>query len=109
MEVETGDDAGVCALDNGTCVIATTDFFMPMVDDPLDFGRIAASVALSDIYAMGGTPIMALAILGMPVDKTLPGPCAQNPRRRRVDLGSGESGMTTGDRNAGLIAVSAVG
>jgi selenide,water dikinase len=52
---------------------------MPMVDDPLDFGRIEASVALSDIYAMGGTPIMALAILGMPVDKTLPGPCAQNP------------------------------
>ena len=67
--VETGDDAGVWELDNGTCVIATTDFFMPMVDDPLDFGRIAATNALSDIYAMGGAPIMALAILGMPVDK----------------------------------------
>ena len=67
--VETGDDAGVWELDNGTCVIATTDFFMPMVDDPHDFGRIAATNALSDIYAMGGTPIMALAILGMPVDK----------------------------------------
>jgi selenide, water dikinase len=67
--VETGDDAGVWELDNGTCVIATTDFFMPMVDDPRDFGRIAATNALSDIYAMGGTPIMALAILGMPVDK----------------------------------------
>jgi selenide, water dikinase len=67
--VETGDDAGVWELDNGTCVMATTDFFMPMVDDPHDFGRIAATNALSDIYAMGGTPIMALAILGMPVDK----------------------------------------
>jgi selenide,water dikinase len=67
--VETGDDAGVWELDNGTCVIATTDFFMPMVDDPRDFGRIAATNALSDIYAMGGAPIMALAILGMPVDK----------------------------------------
>ena len=70
--VETGDDAGVWELDNGTCVIATTDFFMPMVDDPRDFGRIAATNALSDIYAMGGTPIMALAILGMPVDKIPP-------------------------------------
>jgi selenide, water dikinase len=67
--VETGDDAGVWELDNGTCIIATTDFFMPMVDDPHDFGRIAATNALSDIYAMGGRPIMALAILGMPVDK----------------------------------------
>ena len=55
-------------LDNGTCIIATTDFFMPMVDDPYDFGRIAATNAISDVYAMGGTPIMALAILGMPVD-----------------------------------------
>src|SRR4029077_7124509 len=67
--VDTGDDAGCLELDNGTCVIATTDFFMPMVDDPRDFGRIAATNALSDIYAMGGAPIMALAILGMPVDK----------------------------------------
>jgi selenide,water dikinase len=70
--VETGDDAAVWELDNGTCVIATTDFFMPMVDDPCDFGRIAATNAISDIYAMGGTPIMALAILGMPVDKIPP-------------------------------------
>jgi selenide, water dikinase len=67
--VETGDDAGVWELDSGTCIIATTDFFMPMVDDPHDFGRIAATNALSDVYAMGGAPIMALAILGMPVDK----------------------------------------
>jgi selenide, water dikinase len=67
--IETGDDAAVWELDNGTCIIATTDFFMPMVDDPYDFGRIAATNAISDVYAMGGTPIMALAILGMPVDK----------------------------------------
>jgi selenide, water dikinase len=66
---ETGDDAAVWKLDDGTCVIATTDFFMPMVDDPYEFGRIAATNAISDVYAMGGTPIMALAILGIPVDK----------------------------------------
>src|SRR5882724_831826 len=66
---ETADDAAVWQLDENTCIIATTDFFMPMVDDPHDFGRIAATNAISDVYAMGGTPIMALAILGMPVDK----------------------------------------
>ncbi|TIT53270.1 MAG: selenide, water dikinase SelD, partial [Mesorhizobium sp.] len=66
---ETGDDAAVWQLDDETCVIATTDFFMPMVDDPYDFGRIAATNAISDVYAMGGRPIMALAILGMPLDK----------------------------------------
>jgi selenide, water dikinase len=69
---ETGDDAAVWQLDDDTCIIATTDFFMPMVDDPFDFGRIAATNAISDIYAMGGKPIMALAILGMPVDKVPP-------------------------------------
>jgi selenide, water dikinase len=67
--IETGDDAAVWQLDDGTCVIATTDFFMPIVDDPFDFGRIAATNAISDVYAMGGSPIMALAILGIPVDK----------------------------------------
>ena len=66
---ETGDDAAVWRLDDETCIVATTDFFMPMVDDPFDFGRIAATNALSDVYAMGGRPIMALAILGMPIDK----------------------------------------
>ena len=70
--LETGDDAAVWELDGGTCVIATTDFFMPMVDDPHDFGRIAATNAISDVYAMGGMPIFALAILGMPVDKIPP-------------------------------------
>ncbi|MFO1114494.1 MAG: selenide, water dikinase SelD [Beijerinckiaceae bacterium] len=69
---ETGDDAAVYRLEDGTCIIATTDFFMPMVDDPFDFGRIAATNAISDVYAMGGTPIMALAVLGMPVDKIAP-------------------------------------
>src|ERR1700710_460416 len=64
---ETGDDAAVWQIDDGTCVIATTDFFMPMVDDPFDFGRIAAANAISDVYAMGGTPIMALAIVAMPI------------------------------------------
>ena len=67
--IETGDDAAVWQLDDSTCVIATTDFFMPVVDDPFDFGRIAATNAISDVYAMGGKPIMALAILGIPVDK----------------------------------------
>src|SRR5262249_57081061 len=56
---ETADDAAVWQLDDDTCVIATTDFFMPMVDDPRDFGRIAATNAISDVYAMGVKPIMA--------------------------------------------------
>ncbi len=65
----SADDAAVWQLDDRTCVIATTDFFMPMVDDARDFGRIAATNAISDVYAMGGRPLMALAILGMPVGK----------------------------------------
>jgi selenide,water dikinase len=69
---ETGDDAAVWQLDDGTCVIATTDFFTPVVDDPYDFGRIAATNAISDVYAMGGKPIFALAILAIPVDKIAP-------------------------------------
>jgi selenide,water dikinase len=66
---ETGDDAAVWRLDDRQCLIATTDFFMPMVDDARDFGRIAATNAISDVYAMGGRPILALAILGMPLGK----------------------------------------
>jgi selenide, water dikinase len=66
---ETGDDAAVWQVDANTCIVATTDFFMPVVDDPYDFGRIAATNAISDVYAMGAKPVMALAILGMPVDK----------------------------------------
>ncbi len=66
---ESKDDAAVYDLGNGQAVISTTDFFTPIVDDPYDFGKIAATNALSDIYAMGGKPIMALAILGWPLDK----------------------------------------
>ncbi len=66
---ETGDDAAVYRLNDTQAIIATTDFFTPIVDDPGDFGRIAATNALSDVYAMGGTPIFALAIVGMPVGK----------------------------------------
>lgn len=66
---ETGDDAAVYKINEEQAVVATTDFFMPIVDDPRDYGRIAATNALSDIYAVGGQPIMALAIAGFPVDK----------------------------------------
>lgn len=66
---ETSDDAAVYDLGNGTAIISTTDFFMPIVDDPFTFGRIAATNAISDVYAMGGKPIMAIAILGWPVSK----------------------------------------
>lgn len=69
---ETSDDAAVWRLNDTQALVATTDFFMPMVDDPFDFGRIAATNALSDVYAMGGTPILALAIVGMPVGKLSP-------------------------------------
>ena len=67
--VETADDAAVYRFNDTQAVVATTDFFTPIVDDPFDFGRIAATNALSDVYAMGGTPIFALAIVGMPLDK----------------------------------------
>lgn len=63
------DDAAVYDLGNGTALISTTDFFMPIVDDAVDFGRIAAANSISDVYAMGGIPIMAIAILGWPVEK----------------------------------------
>jgi selenide,water dikinase len=66
---EHKDDAAAFDLGNGTSVLSTTDFFMPIVDDPFTFGRIAATNALSDIYAMGGTPLMAIAIFGWPIDK----------------------------------------
>jgi selenide,water dikinase len=66
---ETSDDAAVYRFNEKQALVATTDFFMPIVDDPFDFGRIAATNALSDVYAMGGQPIMALAIVGMPIDK----------------------------------------
>ncbi len=67
--IETSDDAAVYLINERQAIVATTDFFMPIVDDPYDFGAIAATNAISDIYAMGGTPLFALALVGMPVDK----------------------------------------
>lgn len=69
---DSRDDAAVYDLGDGTAIVSTTDFFMPIVDDAYDFGRIAAVNAISDVYAMGGTPMMAIAILGWPVDKLPP-------------------------------------
>ncbi len=77
---DTADDAAVYDLGNGEAIISTTDFFMPIVDNPYDFGRIAAANAISDVYAMGGTPMMALAILGWPVN-TIPPEVAKEVMR----------------------------
>jgi EgtB-related family protein len=85
---ETSDDAAVYTLNDTQALVATTDFFTPIVDDPYDFGRIAATNAISDIYAMGATPIMALAIVGMPLEK-LPSPSISGSRRRRVGVRGG--------------------
>jgi selenide,water dikinase len=67
--IETADDAAVYQINDTQAIVATTDFFMPIVDDPFDFGAIAATNAISDVYAMGGQPLFALALVGMPVDK----------------------------------------
>ena len=86
------DDAAVYDLGNGTALISTTDFFMPIVDDPFEFGRIAAANAISDVYAMGGRPILALAVLGWPVEK-IPASIA----RKVIEGGRsmcGEAGIT---------------
>ena len=88
---ETADDAAVYKLNDEQAIVATTDFFMPIVDDPFDFGRIAATNAISDIYAMGGKPILALAIVGMPIN-TLPVAAIQKimgRRRQRVCAAAG--------------------
>jgi selenide,water dikinase len=74
---DTRDDAAVYDMGNGVGIISTTDFFLPIVDDPFTFGRIAATNALSDVYAMGGKPLMAIAILGWPIDKLSPEVAAQ--------------------------------
>ncbi len=66
------DDAAVYDMQNGTAIISTTDFFMPIVDDPFMFGKIASANAISDVYAMGGTPLLAISILGWPIDKIAP-------------------------------------
>src|SRR5512147_2702114 len=67
--IETNDDAAVYRINERQAIVATTDFFMPIVDDPFDFGAIAATNAISDVYAMGGQPLFALALVGMPIDK----------------------------------------
>ena len=72
---ETSDDAAVYQINDSQAIVATTDFFMPIVDDPFDFGAIAATNAISDVYAMGATPIFALALVGMPISQ-LPIPIA---------------------------------
>lgn len=69
---ESKDDAAVFDIGDGTCIVSTTDFFMPIVDDPFTFGSIASVNAISDVYAMGGEPIMAVAILGWPINKVAP-------------------------------------
>src|SRR5260221_6017114 len=73
---DTRDDAAVFDLGNGTALISTSDFFKPIVDDAYDFGRIASANAISDVYAMGGKPVLAIAILGWPIDK-IPAEAAQ--------------------------------
>ncbi|MFY9178594.1 MAG: selenide, water dikinase SelD [Venatoribacter sp.] len=78
------DDAAVFGLDDERGVISTTDFFMPIVDDPFDFGRIAATNAISDVYAMGGTPLLAIAILGWPINKLAPEVAAEVIRGGRA-------------------------
>ena len=100
---QTSDDAAVYQLNDTQALVLTTDFFMPIVDDPVDFGRIAATNALSDVYAMGGTPILALAVLGMPIN-TLPLEAIQGIMPRRgggLSGGGNSSGRRTFHRFAG--------
>ena len=87
---EHRDDAAVMDLGDGTAIISTTDFFMPIVDDPETFGRIAATNAISDVYAMGGTPLMAIAILGWPINNLAPeiaGEVVMGARKACADAG----------------------
>jgi selenide, water dikinase len=95
---ESKDDAAVFDLGDGTCIVSTTDFFMPIVDDPFTFGAIASVNAISDVYAMGGEPLMAIAILGWPINK-VPAEVAQHVlegsrdvcRRAGIPLAGGHS------------------
>ena len=87
--IETSDDAAVYQINETQAIVATTDFFMPIVDDPFDFGAIAATNAISDVYAMGGTPLFALAIVGMPIDKLPVETHPQDPGGRRVGVQAG--------------------
>src|SRR4051812_4843469 len=83
--LDDGDDAAVVRIENGTAIVATADFFTPVVDDPYDWGRIAAANALSDVYAMGGTPIVAVNLLAWPRD-TLPMELAREVLRGGLDV-----------------------
>lgn len=85
--LDDGDDAAAVRLDGGTAVISTADFFTPVVDDPYDWGRIAAANALSDIYAMGGTPVMAINLVGWPRD-VIPGEVIREVLRGGLDVGA---------------------
>ncbi|KAF5034985.1 Selenide, water dikinase [anaerobic digester metagenome] len=89
---ESCDDAAVYDLGDGTAVISTTDFFMPIVDDPFDFGMIAATNAISDVYAMGGKPLVAIAVLGWPIGKI-------DPEIARVVVDGGRQAC----KNAGIM------
>ena len=112
--IETSDDAAVYQLSDEIALIATTDFFMPIVDDPRDFGRIAATNAISDVYAMGGRPIMALALVGMPINvlsaatiaKILEGG-AEAARLAGIPIAGGHS-IDSAEAIYGLVAIGVV-
>ncbi len=90
MDASSGDDAAVYALGDGRALVVTLDFFTPLVDEPYDFGRIAAANALSDIYAMGATPLFALNLVGFPrklLAEGILGPCS--PPARCLSWGGG--------------------
>ena len=104
---ETSDDAAVYQLNDTQAIVATTDFFMPIVDDPFDFGRIAATNAISDVYAMGGTPLFALALVGMPINSCRWRPFAASSRaanrsaRRRASRSPAATASTRWSRSTG--------
>ena len=106
------DDAAVLDIGNGRAIISTTDFFMPIVDDAFDFGRIASVNAISDVYAMGGTPMMAVAILGWPINKIpaeLAGKVLEGARRICADAGIPLAGGHSIDNEEPLFGLAVTG
>ena len=106
------DDAAVFDIGNGRAIISTTDFFMPIVDDAFDFGRIASVNAISDVYAMGGTPMMAVAILGWPINKIpaeLAGKVLEGARRICADAGIPLAGGHSIDNEEPLFGLAVTG
>lgn len=91
---DSNDDAAVFDLQNGTAIISTADFFTPIVDNPYHFGRIAAANALSDVYAMGGKPLMAIAILGFPVSRIPVSVAAEIKKGSRGNLCRGRNSFS---------------